>query len=119
MAQDIDDKWIKEKYVEALWPYEPQDLKTLMGRHKYYQMTSHELMQELQSFKVAEKNANDALKRAMGMTKGENLALKASVVEEETMCSEIPTSMSCPEDMKHEFSDHMSFATRTFLERSI
>ena len=22
-AGHIDDKWIKEKYVEALWPYEP------------------------------------------------------------------------------------------------
>ena len=40
-AKHIDDKWIKEKYVEALWPYEPQDLKTLMGRHNYYDMSSH------------------------------------------------------------------------------
>ena len=94
-AHHIDEKWIKEKYVEALWPYEPQDLKTLMGRHNYYEMSSHELMQELQSFKVAEKNANDALKRAMGMAKGESLALKASVVEEDEGCSEISMSLSC------------------------
>ena len=39
-AHHIDDKWIKGKYVEALWPYEPQDLKTLMGRHNYYEMSS-------------------------------------------------------------------------------
>ena len=54
-----------------------------MGRHNYHQMTSHELMQELQAFKVAEKNANDALKRAMGMANGENIALVASTGEEE------------------------------------
>src|SRR3954454_1503325 len=40
-ANHIDDKWVKEKYVEALWPYEAQDLKTLMGRHNYYEMSSH------------------------------------------------------------------------------
>ena len=112
-AHHIDDKWIKEKYVEALWPYEPQDLKTLMGRHNYYQMTSHELMQELQSFKVAEKNASDTLKRAIGMAKGENLALKATVVAEEKL-QEIPIAMICPGEMKQEFSDHMAFAARTF-----
>ena len=55
-AMHMDDRWIKDKYVEALWPYEPQDLKTLMGRHNYYEMSSHELMQELKSFKIAEKN---------------------------------------------------------------
>ena len=112
-ATHIDDKWIKEKYVEALWPHEPQDLKTLQGRHNYYQMTSHELMQELQSFKVAEKNANDALKRAMGIAKGENLALKATVVAE-VKSQEIPPHINCPEEMKHEWSEHMAFAARTF-----
>ena len=76
-------------------------------------MTSHELMQEMQAFKVAEKNANDALKRAMGMAKGENLALKATVVAEEKH-QEVPMTMSCPEEMKHEWSEHMAFAARTF-----
>ena len=80
-SHHIDDKWIKEKYVEALWPYEAQDLKTLKGRHNYYQMTSHDLMQEMQAFKVADKNAKDALNHVIGMAKGENLALKASVIE--------------------------------------
>ena len=40
-ATNMDDRWIKDKYVEALWPYEAQDLKTLKGRHDYYQMSSH------------------------------------------------------------------------------
>ena len=59
-ATHINDKWIKDKYVEALMPYEAQDLKTLKGRHNFYEMTSHEVMQEMQAFKVEEKNAKDA-----------------------------------------------------------
>src|SRR3954470_8509837 len=100
-ATYIDDNWVKEKHVEALWSYEPQDLKTLMGRHNYRQMTSNELMQELQAFKVAERNANDALKRSIGMAKGQNLALKASVVEEEVTCLDIPMNNNCLEEVKH------------------
>src|SRR3954467_14582289 len=112
-AAHIDEKWVKEKYVEALWPYEAQDLKTLIGRHNYYDMSSHELMQHLQAFKVQGKNAQDALKRALVMDPEESLALVASTAEEESghMTSLITDS---PEDVKHEFSDHMAFAARTF-----
>ena len=53
------------------------------------------------------------MNRAIGMAKGENLAFKAIVVDE-VKSQEIPMTMSCPEDMKHEFSDHMAFAARTF-----
>ena len=56
-------------------------------------MNTHELVQEMQAFKVDEQNAKDALNRAIGMAKGENLALKASVVEE-VMSQEIPMTMS-------------------------
>ena len=112
-ADHINDRWIKEKYVEALMPYEAQDLKTLKGRHNFYEMTSHELMQEMQAFKVDEKNAKDALNRAIGMAKGENLVLKMNVVEE-VQCQDVPISMSCPEELKHDFRDHMAFAARTF-----
>ncbi|KAM0906965.1 hypothetical protein ACQ4PT_016441 [Festuca glaucescens] len=36
----------------------------------------------MQAFKVAERNAQDSMNRAIGMAKGANLALKADVVEE-------------------------------------
>ena len=34
-ATYVDDAWIKRKYVNALMPFEPADLKALQGRHKY------------------------------------------------------------------------------------
>ena len=38
-------------------------------------------MQEMDAFKVAAKNAKDARARAIGISSGVNLALKAKVVE--------------------------------------
>ena len=29
----VDDAWIKRKYVNALMPFEPVDLKAIQGRH--------------------------------------------------------------------------------------
>ena len=41
-ASHVDDAWIKRKYVSALVPFEPTDLKSLQGRHNYHLMTSNE-----------------------------------------------------------------------------
>ena len=43
-------------------------------------MSSNEVMQEMASFKVATKLAQDSRNRAIGMHKGASLALKAKVV---------------------------------------
>ena len=77
----MDDAWIKRKYVSALMPFEPTDLKSLQGRHNYHLMSSNEVMQEMAAFKVAAKNAEDARARVIGMHKGTSLALKAKIVE--------------------------------------
>ncbi len=80
-ASHVDDAWIKRKYVSALMPFEPTDLKSLQGRHNYHLMTSNEVMQEMAAFKVAAKNAKDARARALGMSNVVNVALKAKVVD--------------------------------------
>ena len=49
-ATHVDDAWIKRKYVSALMPFEPTDLKSLQGRHNYHLMSSNEVMQEMASF---------------------------------------------------------------------
>ena len=79
-SKDTDDTWIKRKYPSALMPFEPTDLTRLQGRHNYHLMSSNEVMQEMSTFKVAAKNAEDARARAMGMQKGVNMALKTSVI---------------------------------------
>jgi hypothetical protein len=44
-------------------------------------MTSNQVIQEMQAYKVVTKNAEDARAHAIGMQKNSNLALKASVIE--------------------------------------
>jgi hypothetical protein len=104
------------KYVLALMPFDPTDLKSLQGRYNYHLMTSNQVMQEMQAFKVAAQNAEDASARATGNKKGANLALKAKVIEKEVphQASVDARLKMCPEDMRHEFNEHMAFYGRTF-----
>src|SRR3954467_9544653 len=100
-ASHVDDAWIKRKYVSALMPFEPTDLKSLQGRHNYHLMTSNEVMQEMSAFKVAAKNAKDASARALGMSNVVNVALKAKVVNfEDEDDSDEGLSMDHPDDVK-------------------
>jgi hypothetical protein len=112
----VDDMWVKYKYVDARMPYEPMGIKSLQGRYNYAQMSSNEVMKDMQAFKVVERNAEDSRNRAIGMEKGANLSLKANMVEEveRQEVSEACWSMSCPEDMKYQYHDHMASHARFF-----
>jgi hypothetical protein len=110
-AHHIDDEWIKMKYILAYMPFVAADLKSVQGKHNFHEMTSDQVMQEMQAYKVAAQNVEDAIARAMGMQRSSNLALKASVVERE-----VPFQASiegrlemCPEDMRNEYHEHMAF----------
>ena len=114
-ATHVDDAWIKRKYVSALMPFEPTDLKSLQGRHDYHLMTSNQVMQEMAAFKVASKNAEDARARAIGMHKGGNLALKAKAVENEKGCAvEESAPVWCQEEGKYAFHDCIALQAKAF-----
>jgi hypothetical protein len=81
-AQHNDDFWIKDKYIDAMMPYEPIDVKSLLGRESYPKLTSYQVVHEMQALKVAKQNSQDSWNRAMGMERGANLALNVNVVEE-------------------------------------
>ncbi|KAK1687147.1 hypothetical protein QYE76_047995 [Lolium multiflorum] len=82
-ATYVDDDWIKRKYINALLPFEPADLRILKNKHNFEQMTSNDVMQEMDAFKVESKIAVDSRDRAIGMKRSENLALKAHVCVED------------------------------------
>ena len=65
-ATYVDDAWVKRNYVNALMPFEPIELKAIQGRHNYLQMSSNEVMQEVQVSKVATKNTQDNRVRQWG-----------------------------------------------------
>ena len=81
-AKHIDDFWVKDKYIDAIMPYEPIDVKSLLGRENYANLTSDQVMHDMQALKVAEQNSQDSRNRAMGMARGTNLALNVNVVED-------------------------------------
>src|SRR5664279_3009220 len=118
-ATHVDDAWIKRKYVNAHMPFEPTDLKSLQGRHNYHLMSSNEVMQEMSSFQVSAKLAQDSRARAIGMHKGASLALKAKVVakvvdqEDEDESEEEVTSLQ-PKEYKALHKDYMALAAKTF-----
>ena len=79
-AQHINDAWIKRKYVSALMPFEPVDLKSLQGRHKYHPMTATEVMQEMASFQVQTKLARDKFKLKLNLINSMCLVLLLLVI---------------------------------------
>ena len=117
-ATYVDDAWIKRKYVNALMPFEPVELKAIQGKYNYLEMTSNEVMQEMQASKVATKNALDNRARAMGMKQGPSLALKAKVVcldehdEVEACQINLP-----PDELEPALHGHIALATRSFWRR--
>jgi hypothetical protein len=80
-------------------------------------MTSNQVMQEMQAFKVATQNAEYARARAIGMQKSANLALKENVIEKKVphQTSVEARLKMCPEDISHEYNEHMVFYEKNLL----
>ncbi|KAK1627958.1 hypothetical protein QYE76_002273 [Lolium multiflorum] len=68
-AQHIDDFWIKDKYIDCMMPFEPIDVKSLLGRESYSSLTSQQVVHEMQGLKVAEQNSLDSRNRAIEMAR--------------------------------------------------
>ncbi|KAK1693803.1 hypothetical protein QYE76_010500 [Lolium multiflorum] len=115
-ATHINDSWIKEKYIECMMPYVPIDVKTLVGRECYSSLSSQDVVHEMQALKVLEQNSHDSLNRAIGMSKGNNLALVVNPVEEVYPQEQYRASwsMSYPEDLECHYHDHMAFHAKSF-----
>ncbi|KAK1603671.1 hypothetical protein QYE76_027344 [Lolium multiflorum] len=115
-ATHINDSWIKEKYIECMMPYVPIDVKTLVGRECYSSLSSQDAVHEMQALKVLEQNSHDSLNRAIGMSKGNNLALVVNPVEEVYPQEQYRASwsMSYPEDLQCHYHDHMAFHAKSF-----
>ena len=101
--------------MNALMPFEPIELKAIQGRHNYLQMSSKEVMQEVQASKVATKNAQDNRARAMGMKQGPSLALKAKVVclDEDDEVEVCPHNMA-PDTLEKAYNDHHALSSTSF-----
>ncbi|KAK1618039.1 hypothetical protein QYE76_023556 [Lolium multiflorum] len=115
-ATHINDSWIKEKYIECMMPFVPIDVKTIVGRECYSSLSSQDAVHEMQALKVLEQNSHDSRNRAIGMAKGNNLALVVNPVEEVYPQEQYRASwsMSYPEDLECHYHDHMAFHAKSF-----
>ncbi|KAK1616241.1 hypothetical protein QYE76_021758 [Lolium multiflorum] len=115
-ATHINDSWIKDKYIDCMMPFEPIDVKTLVGRECYSSLTSQQAVHEMQALKVLEQNSHDSRNRAIGMSKGNNLALKVNSIEEVIPQEQYRASwsMTYPEDLEFHYNDHMAFHAKSF-----
>ncbi|KAK1666697.1 hypothetical protein QYE76_054856 [Lolium multiflorum] len=115
-ATHINDSWIKDKYIDCMMPFEPIDVKTLVGRECYSSLTSQQAVHKMQALKVLEQNSCDSRNRAIGMSKGNNLALTVNSVEEVYPQEQYRASwsMSYPEDLELHYNDHMAFHAKSF-----
>ncbi|KAK1605263.1 hypothetical protein QYE76_028936 [Lolium multiflorum] len=71
---------------------------------------------EMQALKVLEQNSHDSLNRAIGMSKGNNLALVVNPLDEVHPQEQYRASwsMSYPEDLECHYHDHMAFHAKSF-----
>ncbi|KAK1667608.1 hypothetical protein QYE76_055767 [Lolium multiflorum] len=115
-ATHNNDSWSKDKYIDCMMSFEPIDVKTLVGRECFPSLTSQQAVHEMQALKVLEQNSHDSRNRALGMTRGTNLALTVNSVEEENPQEPYRTSwsMSYPDDLEFHYNDHMAFHAKTF-----
>ena len=113
-AKHVDDTYIKRKYVNALMPFEENDLNSLQGKHNYDLLTSNEVMQEMQSYKVRAQIARDSRARALGMAQSSSLALKAKVVELDEDQDHEEGSYLAPEELKGAHRDYVALMAKDF-----
>ncbi|KAK1627926.1 hypothetical protein QYE76_002241 [Lolium multiflorum] len=115
-ATHINDSWIKDKYIDCMMPLEPIDVKTIVGRECFPSLTSQQTVHEMQALKVLEQNSHDSRNRAIGMSRGNNLALTVNSVEEVNPQEPYRTSwsMSYPEDLELHYNDHMAFHAKYY-----
>ena len=95
-------------------PFEAADLKSLQGKHNYIELTSNEVMQEMQSYTVQDPIAQDTRARAIGMHQGSSLALKARVVEQDDEHDHTEAVILTPNEIKSTHRDFVALVARSF-----
>jgi hypothetical protein len=77
-STQCDGRWMKRKFVQALLPFMKDTMNSIKGDANFRKMTAHDILQEIVTRKIFEKNADGALACAQGV-RAPNLALKAKV----------------------------------------
>src|SRR3954466_1242423 len=80
--KDIDDNWIKRKFLKAMMPYHKAMSSVIRQRPDFHTLSSSEMLDEFVAMSILDKTADNAVLRSQ-RAKRPNLALKAKVCVEE------------------------------------
>jgi hypothetical protein len=109
---------MKKKFVQAILPFMKDTMNSIKGNAVYRKMTAHDILKEIVSMRIAEKNTDDNLAHARGVH-APNLALKAKVSHHEESRVEMEEEMveGSPGDMKYNHAEHMALSQRAFMKK--
>ena len=110
-SKDIDDNWIKRKFLKAMMPYHKAMSSVIRQRPDFYALSSSEVLDEFVAMRILDKTADNAVLCSQ-RAKNPNLALKAKASVEEEGEEEC-----CPEDAKYAYHEHMALASRQFWSK--
>jgi hypothetical protein len=114
--KDIDDNWIKRKFISVIMPREQIHAEIICSRADFASMSSDDVLSEFISLTILKKNAKATLACALAIKGGDgpNLALKAKVEEDSKSKVEVEMIDWAPEDVKYAYHEHMAIATKAF-----
>ena len=112
-AKEVDDGWIKRKFMQAILPFKKHMTMSVRERPDFHTMTSNAVLNEFVSLGILEKNADDALARAQRIDQP-NLALKAKATYIEEVSSEEEDCERSNEDIKYDFNEYMALKARAY-----
>ena len=111
-SKDVDDTWIKRKFLKAIMPFNKAMSSVIRQRPDFHSLSSSEVLDEFIAMSIMNETADNALARVRSKTASPNLALKAKAASEEE--EEDEEEESCPEDTKYAYHEHMALASRQF-----
>lgn len=104
-SKDVDDTWIKRKFLKAIMPFNKAMSSVIRQRPDFHSLSSCEVLDEFIAMNIMNKTADNALARVRSKTASPNLALKAKVVYDE---EEEEEEDGCHEDTKYAYHEHMA-----------
>jgi len=112
-SKDMDDTWIKRKFLKAIMPFKKSMSAVIRQRPNFHTLSSGDVLDEFIAMNILNTTADNALARVQRSKKSSpNLALKAKVSQEEE--EEEEEEEGCPEDTKYAYHEHMALASRQF-----
>src|SRR4051812_11692017 len=108
VGMDIDDGWVKRKFITAMLPDKKQTTKVIRQRSNFGALTSQQVLDEFVTMEILDSTAELKLSRQR-VTKRPSFALKDKEVQVDEDEDDEDVG---PQDTKYAYNEHMVLASR-------